>query len=111
MVRCSFCGEELAIGKGKIYAKKDGTTYHFCSNKCEKNQIVLKRKPAKTKWTNAHNKLKKTMLTAKEQEKTENKQKSKETKKNEKNKKEVKNASKKENKIEKKDVEKGGKEK
>ena len=68
MVRCNFCGVEVKPGQGKIYAKKDGTTFNFCSNKCEKNQIMMKRKPAKTKWTNQYNKLKQTMITAKEHE-------------------------------------------
>ena len=62
MVKCSFCGEEIREGIGKLYAKKDGSTSYFCSNKCEKNLIVLKRKPIKTKWTNAYNKMKKTLL-------------------------------------------------
>jgi large subunit ribosomal protein L24e len=69
MVKCNFCEQELPLGGGKVYAKKDGSTYYFCSNKCEKNMIMLKRKPVKTKWTNAHNKLKQTMLAAKEHEK------------------------------------------
>lgn len=69
MVKCSFCGKEIPIGKGKLYAKKDGTVYYFCSNKCEKNFINLKRKPVKTKWTHAYNKLKQTLLSSKEHEK------------------------------------------
>jgi large subunit ribosomal protein L24e len=69
MVKCNFCGTEIKPGQGKIYAKKDGTTFNFCSNKCEKNQIVMKRKPTKIKWTNQYNKLKQTMITAKEHEK------------------------------------------
>jgi large subunit ribosomal protein L24e len=73
MVKCSFCGEDLPQGGGKLYAKKDGSTFYFCSNKCEKNLIVLKRKPVKTKWTNAYNKLKSTLLLAKENEKKEGK--------------------------------------
>ena len=77
MVKCNFCGDELPQGGGKLYAKKDGTVFHFCSNKCEKNMIKLKRKPAKIKWTGAYNKLKKTLLLAKEHE-TKEKQKSKE---------------------------------
>lgn len=75
MVKCSFCGDDLPIGGGKLYAKKDGTTYHFCTNKCEKNMIVLKRKPVKTKWTNAYNKLKKTLLLAKDNEAKESEKK------------------------------------
>ena len=74
MVKCSFCGKELPAGGGKLYAKKDGTTYHFCSNKCEKNLIVLKRKPVKIKWTAAYNKLKQTLLSSKEHEKKEKEQ-------------------------------------
>lgn len=65
MVKCSFCGDELPQGGGKIYAKKDGTTFYFCSNKCEKNLIGLKRKPVKTKWTNQYQKLKKTLMASK----------------------------------------------
>jgi large subunit ribosomal protein L24e len=73
MLKCSFCGENLEQGSGKIYAKKDGTVFYFCSGKCEKNLIVLKRKPVKTKWTLAHNKLKKTLIASKEHSKKENK--------------------------------------
>jgi large subunit ribosomal protein L24e len=74
MVKCNFCGIELPLGGGKIYAKKDGTAYHFCSSKCEKNLIELKRKPVKTKWTAAHNKLKNTLKAAKEHEKSKGKE-------------------------------------
>ncbi len=48
---CSFCGEEIEPGTGKIYVRKDGKVLHFCSRKCEKNMIVLKRNPRKLKWT------------------------------------------------------------
>lgn len=58
MAKCSFCGIEIARGTGKIYAKKDGTVYWFCSMKCEKNLLKLRRTPAKFKWTEAHEKLK-----------------------------------------------------
>ncbi|MFH1587298.1 MAG: 50S ribosomal protein L24e [Candidatus Diapherotrites archaeon] len=58
MVKCSFCGEDISKGTGKIYGKKDGTTYHFCSSKCEKNQLKLKRSSRKTKWTKIHHDLK-----------------------------------------------------
>lgn len=73
MVKCDFCGSELPIGGGKLYAKKDGTSYYFCSNKCEKNMIVLNRKPVKTKWTKEYNKLKQTLLSSKEHHKEESK--------------------------------------
>lgn len=50
MVKCTFCKEELIPGKGKMYVKKDGKIFYFCSMKCEKNMLKLKRKPAKQKW-------------------------------------------------------------
>jgi len=68
MVKCSFCGQDLPIGGGKMYVKREGTVFYFCSNKCEKNQVVLGRKPIDTRWTEAYNKLKKTLLSAKDKE-------------------------------------------
>lgn len=37
-------------GTGKMYVKKDGAVYFFCSSKCEKNKIKLNRVPRKVKW-------------------------------------------------------------
>jgi large subunit ribosomal protein L24e len=51
MVNCSFCGDELRKGTGKLYAKKDGKILYFCTMKCEKNMIKLRRKPTKVRWT------------------------------------------------------------
>jgi len=51
MVNCSFCGKKISEGTGKLYVKKDAKIYYFCSNKCEKNMLKLKRKPRTTKWT------------------------------------------------------------
>jgi len=51
MPKCSFCNQQIKIGTGKIYVRKDGRTYNFCSMKCEKNLIQLKRKPVNFKWT------------------------------------------------------------
>ena len=51
MAECSFCGEKLKPGTGFLFVKKDGTGLLFCSRKCEKNLLQLKRKPAATKWT------------------------------------------------------------
>jgi len=73
MVECNFCGKTIKLGQGKIYAKKDGTSYNLCSNKCEKNLIELKRKPVKTKWTNTHHKLKATAQSAKVEKKGDKK--------------------------------------
>jgi len=58
MAKCSFCGEDLPIGGGKLYAKKDGVVLYFCSNKCEKNMLKLGRNPVNTQWTEAFRKMK-----------------------------------------------------
>ena len=48
---CSFCGTGIQKGTGKIFVKKTGKRYNFCSTKCEKNMIKLKRNPRKVNWT------------------------------------------------------------
>lgn len=48
---CSFCGNEIEPGTGKMYVKKDGTIYSFCTHKCYENMIQLKRIPRRTLWT------------------------------------------------------------
>ena len=40
--RCSFCNKTIEPGTGKLYAKKDGTVFYFCSAKCE-NNVALGR--------------------------------------------------------------------
>ena len=42
---CSFCGDKIEPGTGKMYIKTDGTVFHFCTNKCQKNMLKLKRIP------------------------------------------------------------------
>lgn len=56
---CSFCGENIEPGTGKMFIKKDGTIFHFCSSKCEKNLLKLKRTPKNLKWTSIARKEKK----------------------------------------------------
>ena len=34
-----------------MFVKKDGTVLNFCTNKCYKNMIELKRVPRTTEWT------------------------------------------------------------
>ena len=51
MVKCAFCGNELEKGTGKMYIEIDGKVRYFCSMKCEKNQLKLRRKPRRFKWT------------------------------------------------------------
>ncbi len=47
---CSFCGEEIEPGTGKMYVRNDGRIFYFCSSKCEKN-FKLDRDPKKVEWT------------------------------------------------------------
>ena len=50
MVKCSFCAKEIPKGTGKMYVYKTGKILNFCTMKCEKNMLKLKRKPIKFKW-------------------------------------------------------------
>jgi large subunit ribosomal protein L24e len=56
MPNCSFCGESVAKGTGLMYVYKSGRIAWFDSKKCEKNLLVLKRKPRKFKWTKSYEK-------------------------------------------------------
>jgi large subunit ribosomal protein L24e len=48
---CTFCGDEIEPGTGRMYIKKDGVVFQFCSSKCFKNLVVLGRVPRRTTWT------------------------------------------------------------
>lgn len=49
---CSFCGVQLEPGTGKMFVKKDGTIFYFCSTKCQNNQ-KLGRVSRRVEWTKA----------------------------------------------------------
>ncbi len=51
---CSFCDRPVSKGSGTMLAKNDGTVLWFCSSKCKKNALVLKRDSRKLKWTKKH---------------------------------------------------------
>jgi len=51
MSNCSFCGKSIEKGTGKMFVFKTGKLNYFCSSKCEKNLLVLKRKPHSVRWT------------------------------------------------------------
>jgi large subunit ribosomal protein L24e len=53
MVKCSFCGNSIEKGTGKMFVYASGKVLNFCKNKCEKNMMKLKRKPLLTRWTQA----------------------------------------------------------
>ena len=58
MVKCTFCGTEMDKGTGKMYVKIDGTIYYFCTSKCEKNMLKLKRISRNVPWTEESRKFK-----------------------------------------------------
>jgi large subunit ribosomal protein L24e len=52
-VNCTFCGSAIEAGTGKMYIKRDGSVFHFCSSKCQRNQVQLGRVNRHVKWTGA----------------------------------------------------------
>lgn len=58
MAVCSFCGKHFPKATGKMYVKKEGTIFLFCSGKCEKNMLMLGRKPRDVGWTAEYHKVK-----------------------------------------------------
>ena len=50
---CSFCGNEIEPGTGKMFIRRDGTAFFFCSSKCERNLLELGRVPRVIPWTRA----------------------------------------------------------
>jgi len=54
--KCSFCGHEFPPGSGVMYVKNDGTILWFCSSKCRKSSINLKRDSRKLPWTEYYGK-------------------------------------------------------
>lgn len=53
MVECSFSGEEIKKGTGKMFVRDNGQILWFKNSKCEKNYFKLGRDNRKFKWTKA----------------------------------------------------------
>jgi len=93
MTKCVFCGREESPFRGVHLITNDGFMNFYCSSKCRKNALKLKRDRKKTAWTEAHRiAAQKAMKTAElgkkqEAEKKEEKAASEEPKKEEKKKK------------------------
>lgn len=60
--RCAFCGKKVEPGTGLMYVRNDGRILLFCSSKCSKNALKLKRNPEKIKWTLEYRKRKERFL-------------------------------------------------
>ena len=56
MAECSFCGKEIKPATGKIFVRDNGSILRFCTAKCEKNLLKLKRDSRKFKWTKSFTK-------------------------------------------------------
>ena len=54
MVKCVFCGKEENSFKGVFLIRNSGAVDYFCSGKCRKNALKLKRDKRKVRWTEAH---------------------------------------------------------
>jgi large subunit ribosomal protein L24e len=52
MRMCNFCGEAIDPGTGKMFIRKDGAIFYFCSSKCQ-NNARLGRVPRRVRWTQA----------------------------------------------------------
>jgi len=50
---CSYCGEEIEPGTGKMFVKKDGTVFFFDRSKCQNGLLKLGRVPRTVRWTRA----------------------------------------------------------
>ncbi len=55
--QCVFCGNDIEPGTGTMYIKLDGSVNFYCTNKCRKNHLKLRRNPRKLKWTKFYRKI------------------------------------------------------
>lgn len=54
MVKCSFCGRDEHAHIGVHYISNTGIVSYFCSSKCRKNTLKLKRDKKRARWTEAY---------------------------------------------------------
>ncbi|MDP1729157.1 MAG: 50S ribosomal protein L24e [archaeon] len=50
MPRCSFCKQNYEFPYGLSLILNDGNIMYFCSSKCRKNAVNLKRDSKKVNW-------------------------------------------------------------
>ncbi len=78
-MECSFCNADIEKGTEKIYVTSRGDMLYFCSNKCEKNMLKLRRKARRVKWTSEYRKEKNARLKVSAGKESGKKQKKKES--------------------------------
>jgi large subunit ribosomal protein L24e len=59
MPRCSFCKRNYEFPRGLSFIKNDGNVLYFCSSKCRKNMLYLKRDNKKVSWVRKSGKFEK----------------------------------------------------
>ena len=52
-MKCTFCGDNIPRGRGKMFVRNSGQVLHFCGSKCQKN-FRMKRDGKKTGWTKTY---------------------------------------------------------
>ena len=52
MPKCSFCKKQYEIPRGLTIVMNDNSVKYFCSSKCRKNSLKLKRDKNRVRWTN-----------------------------------------------------------
>ena len=50
MPRCSFCKKNYEFPRGLTLILNDGNIVYFCSSKCRKNMLHLRRDNKKVNW-------------------------------------------------------------
>lgn len=50
MPRCSFCKKTYEFPRGLTLILNDGNILYFCSSKCRRNQLKLRRDSKKVNW-------------------------------------------------------------
>ncbi|MDE1761912.1 MAG: 50S ribosomal protein L24e [Candidatus Micrarchaeota archaeon] len=45
-MKCSFCTKEIEKGTGLMYVKRIGTIRYYCSKRCLKFDVKMKKKPS-----------------------------------------------------------------
>lgn len=48
---CSFCGNPIEPGTGKMFVKKDGSVYYFDRARCQSSLLEKGRLARRIKWT------------------------------------------------------------
>jgi len=43
-MKCTYCTSEIKKGTGMMYVFRIGTLNYFCSNRCYRSAIIMKRK-------------------------------------------------------------------